>query len=196
MRISYQRRHLIRNSELNEKLVVKGNIKSFYIEGGTEYPLVLRGAKELSESSDFYQLVMRESGGHFGKQVNGEWTTIWEIATKDYVDEIIVGTLTNGAGYRDLIRNESETYYKSIKKNGKVVEFSFVFISKALVADKSYELFRVPYKPKSNLEINIVSKLGKVLSFFCGASGAMVVMPFQAISDGDVIRLHATWICE
>lgn len=29
---------------------------------------------------------MRESGGHFGKQINNEWTTIWEIATKDYVN--------------------------------------------------------------------------------------------------------------
>lgn len=34
---------------------------------------------KLVNSNDYYQLVMMENSGHFGKQVGDKWTTLWEI---------------------------------------------------------------------------------------------------------------------
>ncbi len=90
LRISYQRRHLIRNSELNEKLILEGDIKSFGAFGDNTYQLVLSGRKaDKNEPLNTYQLVLQENGGAFGHQDGQNYTTLWWIATTNYVDDRI-----------------------------------------------------------------------------------------------------------
>lgn len=73
---------------LIEKLILGGGIKALNLFQATEYPLVLQGVKpDVGGKEHYHQFVMRETGGNFGEQINGKWVPLWEVATKDYVDD-------------------------------------------------------------------------------------------------------------
>lgn len=76
--------------ELNEKLILEGDIKSFGAFGDNTYQLVLSGRKaDKNEPLNTYQLVLQENGGAFGHQDGQNYTTLWWIATTNYVDDRI-----------------------------------------------------------------------------------------------------------
>lgn len=77
-------------NELNEKLILEGDIKSFGAFGDNTYQLVLSGRKaNKNEPLNTYQLVLQENGGAFGHQDGQNYTTLWWIATTNYVDNRI-----------------------------------------------------------------------------------------------------------
>lgn len=46
---------------------------------------------ELLNSEDYYQFVMTESEGYFGKQINNKWVNLWNVATKSDLGSMYQG---------------------------------------------------------------------------------------------------------
>lgn len=74
--------------ELNEKLVVSGDVKRIGVFGDDTYKLVLSAQRaDSGEPHNTYQLVLDENGGHFGHQSGSDYSFLWWIASTKYVDD-------------------------------------------------------------------------------------------------------------
>lgn len=68
--------------KINGKFRTSGNVKYFSAESSDTYPQVLKCTINGSSANDFYQLVAQDDALNFGKQINGQWTNLWNAALK------------------------------------------------------------------------------------------------------------------
>lgn len=73
---------------LNSNFKLEGLSRFFAFRLNDDYPFTIQG--KLPNSDDYYQLVMQESGGHFGKQIGDKWVNLWNIATKSDLNDCLI----------------------------------------------------------------------------------------------------------
>lgn len=94
----------IETYKLNEKLVVENPDIGISIQSDNTYPYVLRIFKSRKEpNKNFHQLVANSNGAYFGKHDGMNFITLWEIATKTYINNLFLQKTWKYLGGYDLV---------------------------------------------------------------------------------------------